>query len=123
MKRTWPDKRLYFLGALIVVIMMLYVVGIDRYVTVEGAKYYTEIASHWVHSHYLLAVLGYITIYAVEASVMLPFGIALTVGAGYIFGTYLATLYTLAAIASGAALSFMLVRYLVWHPMHKAFNG
>ena len=64
----------------------------------------------WVAAYRLLAVLGFMAIYAATVALSVPGAAVLTVAAGFLFGTLAATAIVVAAATAGATVLFLAAR-------------
>jgi uncharacterized membrane protein YdjX (TVP38/TMEM64 family) len=64
----------------------------------------------WVATHRLLAILGFMALYAAAVALSVPGAAILTVAAGFLFGTFAATAMVVAAATAGATVLFLAAR-------------
>ncbi len=64
----------------------------------------------WVAAHRLLAILGFMAIYATAVALSVPGAAVLTIAAGFLFGTPAATALVVAAATAGATVLFLAAR-------------
>lgn len=75
-----------------------------------------------VDTHYIRSVLLYIGLYALEASLALPFSIILTLAGGFLFGVWYGTLFAALAATLGATICFLVVRYVLGDALKKRYE-
>lgn len=106
-------KRLPLLVLLILVVILLYVLIAGKYLTFEQLKSYKDDLYHFVQQHYLMSAVGLIFIYIVMAALSLPGGPVVTMAGGFAFGILQAIIFVNIGATIGAAIAFLLSRYLV----------
>ncbi len=101
-KRRVNWKPLALVGALVALIVLAKVLDLgERLVSVRD----------WIESLGALGPVAFCALYIVAAVAMVP-GIALTVGAGALFGSVWGSVYVSIGSTMGAAMSFLIARYL-----------
>lgn len=106
----------------VVVIAVLWVVDVDRYVTLEQLKLHRYYLKQLLHNNYLYVVLAYIGVYALVVLSFLPIAGILTMGGGFLFGTLPGALFTNIGATVGATLSFLLVRHLIGQSIQQRYS-
>jgi uncharacterized membrane protein YdjX (TVP38/TMEM64 family) len=90
--------------------------------TLHTLKSHREQLLLYAESHYLVAVLSFITLYCVIAALSLPGDVPLTLLGGFLFGSLAGTLYVNIAATAGATLAFLAARYLLREWMEMRFG-
>ena len=98
--------------------------------TLLGAVFYFYKAGHigpeqivaFLKSHPALAPVVFILIYAVTAAALLP-TMPFNLAAGFLWGTYVGTAYTVIGATSGAVIAFVASRYLFRERVSKILQG
>jgi uncharacterized membrane protein YdjX (TVP38/TMEM64 family) len=104
--RSWA-RRLAPLGALAVILVLFFVLRLDRYVSFAVLREHREVLSQFVQDHGALAALLFMAIYVVAVAASLPGGAVLSVAGGFLFGTIAGTLYVVVAATLGATALFL----------------
>lgn len=99
--RLWP------LGALIAVMGVAYAFGLHEAITLDAIIQRRESLAGLVDNNIVLAVGGYIAVYALAVAVSFPGASLLTILGGFLFGVALATVLTTFAATLGASIIFM----------------
>lgn len=66
---------------------------------------------HWIESHGIWSPLIFMSLYLVIVPLVLP-GAPFSLGAGFMFGVIAGTIYVAVGTTAGAAIAFLLARYL-----------
>ncbi|PHQ81459.1 MAG: hypothetical protein COB66_02195 [Coxiella sp. (in: Bacteria)] len=109
-------RRLVRLLPLILVISAISLVfhfGLNHYLSFAAIKTHKTLLLSWIHNHYLHSVLLFILIYIVVVALSIPGAVFLTLAAGFLFGSALATLYVVISATIGATGIFLIVQYSV----------
>jgi uncharacterized membrane protein YdjX (TVP38/TMEM64 family) len=99
--RFWP------LGLLMLGLILFFVLGLNRYATLDTLRDNREALGQWVATHRALALLIYIVAYAVMVAFSLPGALAATLTGGFLFGTLLGGTATVFAATIGATVLFV----------------
>jgi len=96
---------------LLALVTLLIVAGAGICIWGYRAGVTPEILAAWIVSFGIWAPIGFVLLYGVATVAMIPGGIFDLVG-GAVFGPYFGTLYDLAGGSLGAALAFLVARYI-----------
>jgi uncharacterized membrane protein YdjX (TVP38/TMEM64 family) len=96
--------------------------GVLDHMTLETLKKNGQTFREIVHGHYGIAVLVYMTGYAVSVAASLPGDIVLSIAGGYLFGTLLGAVYINVGATAGALCSFIFSRYVVGDWLQARFK-
>ncbi len=110
------------LGLIVLGIAAFSFFDLGQYVTLEALKENKEVLKAYTQENYLLTVIIFIAIYAVQTGLSLPGATILTLAGGFLFGTFLGALIVNLGATSGAALAFMATRYLFRDGIEKKFG-
>lgn len=103
----------FWLGiGFILLLILLRVSNVGQYVSLDTVHTKRMWLEQFVMGHYEWAVCIYLIWYVVTVTLALPFTALSTVVGGFFFGTIPAVIYTNIGATVGAALFFLLVRYL-----------
>jgi uncharacterized membrane protein YdjX (TVP38/TMEM64 family) len=105
-------KRIFFVVALVAVVILIRVTGLSRYLTLENLQAQKNNLQDFVGNNYWLSVVSFIALYIVVAGLSLPGATIMTLGGGFFFGALLAALYVNVGATSGAVLAFLFSRYV-----------
>jgi len=98
------------LAVLLAVAIGAYAAGVHRYLTIHALAVHRERLLEAVNSLGALAPAVFILVYAAAAALSIPGALILTLVGGFLFGTWLGTLYNLVAATTGATLLFLVAR-------------
>jgi len=104
-----------------IVIALLLAVGIGaffyfdlgQYLSLGAIKQNRDNLLAYTESNYGFAVALFVLVYIVQTAFSLPGGAILTLAGGFLFGSFLATIYVNIGATSGATLAFLAARYLL----------
>ena len=97
---------------ILIVIAMWFVLKPDQYATLEGLKASRTILEFWIVEHYLLSVILLIVGYTILVAFSLPGAVFITIGAGFLFGPWWGTVYSVVGASLGAIAVFFLAKFL-----------
>jgi uncharacterized membrane protein YdjX (TVP38/TMEM64 family) len=96
--------------------------GVTDYLTFENLKANKEILFEHVKEDYLLSSVIFVLIAIIALALSLPVGAALTLAGGFVFGTWVATIYINISATIGATLAFLITRYLIGNCIQKRYG-
>jgi len=102
--------RLVPVAVLAALAVAFFTLGLDQYVSFEALREHREFLQAFVAENALLAVLIYISIYAIAVAASVPGATVFTVSGGFLFGSVFGTVYTVIAATLGATLVFLIAR-------------
>jgi uncharacterized membrane protein YdjX (TVP38/TMEM64 family) len=112
-------KGLWGLLALLLVVLAKFALGklivfswVAHFISFEQIQAHSLAFKHFVGTHYIVAVLVYIGIYALTIAVGIPGVAPLSLLGGYLFGVWLGTVYGAFGATIGSVIAFFVVRYL-----------
>ena len=105
-------KLVLFLAALLAVALFFYL-DLGRFLTLSALKENRQSLADYYAAHKLVTVAGFMALYIVQTALSLPGAAILSLAAGAIFGPGMGTFYAVTAATIGAALAFLVARYLL----------
>ena len=108
--RARSAARLLPLLALLVGLGLFFALGLQHQLSCAALRDNRAWLGDWVAGHWLLAVLGFMAVYAAAVALSVPGAVVLTVAAGFLFGTAAATAMVVAAATAGATVLFLAAR-------------
>ena len=81
--------------------------GIGDYLSFDALRDNRELLVIFVADHALVAILGFIALYAVSTALSLPGGAALSIAGGFLFGSVFGTLWIVTGATLGAIIIFL----------------
>jgi len=103
-------KRFLPLVVLVMAVIAVFASGVTRYLNFEALQANEAALRGLVSDNLILALLGFIAVYALATAVSLPGAIILTLAGGYLFGTWVGGGATVVGATVGAILVFYAVR-------------
>lgn len=105
-------KTLLLLSAVLAVLLFFFL-DLGRFLTLEALKANRQALADYYAAHKIVTVAGFMALYIVQTALSLPGAAVLSLAAGAIFGSIPGTLYAVTAATIGAALAFLVTRYLL----------
>ncbi|MGB8274579.1 MAG: TVP38/TMEM64 family protein [Alphaproteobacteria bacterium] len=87
-----------------------FVFRLDRYVSFDALREHREALLTWVGGHAASAAAVFIVVYAVAIATSIPGGLVLSVAGGFLFGTWLGSIYIVIGATLGATAIFLAAR-------------
>lgn len=117
-------RQAIVVGIIVLVIaLMLYKMGATRYLGLEFIQAKAIGFKAFTQRHCIISVLLYITVVAACGAFALPIFAPAAIVAGYLFGVVMGTFYAVVALTSGAALSFLIARYLSSNLLQERYGA
>ena len=85
--------------------------GLDHYLSFEALRDHRGSLMHWYETHQLLTITIFFVSYTLVVALSLPGATWMTLAGGFVFGTWQAFVYVVAAATLGAFIVFVLARY------------
>lgn len=115
-------KKIAVLAVIIILLALFFSLDLGGYLTLENLKANQQTLVRFYKTHSLLSIAVFITIYIVQSALSLPGAAILSLAAGAIFGLLMGTIYANIGATAGAAISFLLTRYLLRNAVQKKFG-
>jgi len=103
--------RLVVAIAFLSFVVWIHISGIGKIITLEALQQKSAALTDFTKEHYLLSVLGFTAIYALAVALSMPAAFLITVAGGFLYGTFLGTLFSVLGATVGAVFAFWIVRY------------
>lgn len=104
-------KKIIPLIVLVAIIAAFFGLELNQYLSFEALRDNREELIQWSQANQMMAVGGFIFIYAVVVALSLPGATWMTLAGGFVFGTIQGTLLVVSAATLGAVLIFIVARY------------
>src|SRR2546428_9061246 len=95
---------------------------LKQYLSLEALKANRDSLLAYTETHYTTSVVLFILLYCLQTAFSLPGAAIFTLAGGFLFGSFLGTLYTNIAATSGATLAFLAARYLLRDWVERKFG-
>jgi uncharacterized membrane protein YdjX (TVP38/TMEM64 family) len=115
-------KRVLLLVSFIAVLIIVRFSPLGGLFTFENLQQHRESLLLVVKEHYWLAVLSFICLYILAASLSIPGAAVLTLAGGLFFGTLASTLYVNLGATTGATFAFLAARYLLGNRLQEKYQ-
>lgn len=106
-------NKLALLVLLGVGIALFFALDLKQYLSLAALKANREALQSWYTDHTVAMVAGFMAVYIIQTALSLPGAAVLSLAAGAIFGSLMGTVYAVVAASTGAALAFLVTRYLL----------
>lgn len=103
-------KRLLPLAAILAGIALVFAFDLDRWLSFDALAENRQALTAFVEANHLLAALCFIGAYALVAALSIPGAIFLTLGGGFLFGTWAGAAYSVTGATLGATAIFLAAR-------------
>ena len=95
---------------------------LGQYLSLDALKANRDTLLHYTTLHYESAVALFILVYVLQTAFSLPGGAILTLTGGFLFGSFLGTLFVNVGATAGATLAFLASRYLLHDWVEQKFG-
>jgi uncharacterized membrane protein YdjX (TVP38/TMEM64 family) len=114
-------KRIVVFGIFVLFIIVVLVLRLHDYISLEFLQQKAHDLHHFVQMHYWQSIIAYLIIFIMSTVALLPSTAALTIAGGFLFGTWWGTVYTIIGATSGSLASFFLMRYIFYQWVQRRF--
>lgn len=115
-------KRLIIAGLLLALLVLIRFSGIGSYINFDFFSRNQQYVRDLIAQYPVLSRVLFILLYIVIVTFGVPISIALTVAGGYFFGAMESAIYTILSATTGALISFLTFRYLLYDAMHAKYG-
>ncbi len=105
---TW--KSILPAAALAAVVAVAYFYRLDHYLTLDAIRDNRAALLAYVEENRVVAVVGFVVVYAAAVGVSFPGAVVLTLAGGFLFGAVLGAALSVVAATIGAAAIFLIAR-------------
>ncbi len=116
-------------GKIVVVALFALAVGaffffdLKQFLSLEALKANQDSLLAYTETHYITAVMVFILLYCIQTAFSLPGAAIFTLAGGFLFGSFVGTLYVNIAATAGATLAFLAARYLLRDWVERKFGN
>ena len=118
-KKTNWWLRLVPFAVILAVLVIAWMNGANKVLSLETLEAQRENLKAFVSDHRLLAVIGYILIYAIATVFMFPGSLWITIAGGFLFGLATGTFATVFGATLGATVLFFIARTSLGEPLRR----
>ena len=115
--------RLLPVVILFAVLVALYFFDVYAYLTYDTLKAQRDTLAAWRESQGIIAILVFIGIYVATTTFSVPGGLWLTVGGGFLFGTWYGSVFVVIGATTGALAVFLAAKYVVGDLLRAKAGG
>ena len=108
-----PVGKFIVLGLFALAVGTFFYFDLTQYLSLEALKANRDNLLAYTEAHYQTAAALFILLYCLQTAFSLPGAAIFTVAGGFLFGSFVGTLYVNIAATSGATLAFLAARYLL----------
>ena len=117
-----PVGKLVVVGLFALAVGAFFYFDLKQYLSLEALKANRDSLLAYTEAHYSRSVMIYILLYCLQTVFSLPGAAIFTVAGGFLFGSFVGTLYVNVGATSGAALAFLTSRYLLRDWVERKFG-
>lgn len=110
------------LGLFALAIGAFFYFDLKQYLSLDALKANRDSLLAYTDTHYTTAVAAFILLYCVQTAFSLPGAAIFTLAGGFLFGSFVGTLYVNIAATAGATLAFLAARYLLRDWVERKFG-
>jgi uncharacterized membrane protein YdjX (TVP38/TMEM64 family) len=103
-------------------IVLFFVLRLDRFLSWDALETHRDELKTRVEAHWWLAALVFVLVYVAVTGLSLPGALILTLTGGLLFGLVWGTVLTSIASTTGAAIAFLVTRYVLRDWMRQRFG-
>lgn len=115
--RALSVKKFWLLGVLIVGLALFFLLDFDRFVTVDALRSHRSELTQFVAANMAVAIILYMSTYALLIAFSLPVGAILTILGGFLFGTVSGGSAAVLAATVGATALFLAAKTALSEPL------
>ena len=119
---SWPVGKLLMIGLFALAAGAFVFFDLNQYLSLETLKANRDRLVFYTDAHYTTAVALFIGAYILQTAFSLPGAAILTLAGGFLFGSFVGTLYVNVAATAGATLAFLAARYLLRDWVERKFG-
>src|SRR2546426_12143614 len=117
-----PVGEIFVRALCAVAVGAFFYVDLKQYLSLQALKANRDSLLAYTETHYTTSVVIFILLYCLQTAFSLPGAAIFTLASGFLFGSFLGTLYTNIAATSGATLAFLAARYLLRDWVEQKFG-
>ena len=117
-----PVGKYIVLGLFALAVGAFFYFDLKQYLSLEALKANRDSLLAYTDAHYVASVLLFIMLYCFQTAFSLPGAAIFTLAGGFLFGSFVGTLYVNIAATSGATLAFLAARYLLRDWVERKFG-
>lgn len=105
-------RTLLIIGLIIAaLISAFYYLGLSQYLSLESIKTHASAFKQQVHDNYIGSVITFLVVFTTLIAFTLPVTGPMGILAGFLYGLYAGTIFSMIAIMIGTTVSFLVVRH------------
>ena len=116
-------SRLAPLLILLLALVAFFVLGLDKFFTLDMLRENREVLKEWVHANKAQAVTLFVLAYVVVAAASLPVGAILSIAGGFLFGSVFGAAWIVLGATIGATILFVVARSALGEPLRSRFGS
>ena len=120
---TEPSKRILVLGVFVSGLAAFVYFDLGAYLSYAALAKNEEFLRRTVAVHHLAAAVAYVSIYILAVALSLPGAIWLTLSGGLLFGVWLGGALAVLGAGTGAALMFLMAKYVLGDTLRSRFGS
>jgi len=117
-----PVGKYIVIGLFALAVGAFFYFDLKQYLSLETLKANRDSLLAYTEAHYTTAAALFILLYCLQTAFSLPGAAIFTLAGGFLFGSFVGTLYVNVAATSGATLAFLAARYLLRDWVERKFG-
>ena len=117
-----PVGKFVVLGLFALAVGAFFLFDLKQYLSLETLQANRDKLLFYTDAHYTTAVVSFILLYCLQTAFSLPGAAIFTLAGGFLFGSFVGTLYVNVAATAGATLAFLAARYLLRDWVERKFG-
>lgn len=117
-----PVGKFIVIGLFALALGLFFYFDLAQYLSLDALQANRDSLLAYTDAHYATAVAAYILLYCLQTAFSLPGAAIFTLAGGFLFGSFVGTLYANVAATAGAALAFLAARYLLRDWVERKFG-
>lgn len=103
-------RRLVIVLVFIAVLLAFFVLGLDRYLSIDALRQHRGALRAWVETSGVLAALVFMAVYIVTVALSLPGATVLSIASGFLFGTVWGAVVVVISATIGGTVLFVIAK-------------
>jgi uncharacterized membrane protein YdjX (TVP38/TMEM64 family) len=117
-----PAGRIVIVALFALAVGAFFYFDLKQYLSLAALKANRDSLLAYTDAHYTTAVAAFILLYCLQTAFSLPGAAVFTLAGGFLFGSFVGTLYVNIAATAGATLAFLAARYLLRDWVERKFG-
>lgn len=122
-KKNGNLKRFFPLVVIILLMVFIFATGLHKSISIEALQDNKSYLLNMVNNHAVISVLAFMGLYIVTVTLSLPIALPLSLAGGFLFGSWLGTLYVVSSATLGAIIVFIIAKTSLGSTLREKAGG